>query len=54
MGCVCVCVCVCVKTQESAPLPVFQHLSEEELSGMYNEWMKIAADNVRSNRNNPL
>ena len=29
-------------------LNIFQHLNEEEINKTYEEWMKIAADNVSS------
>jgi len=29
-------------------ISVFQHLNEDEISKTYEEWMKIAADNVSS------
>jgi len=36
--------------KEAPRLPVFQHLTKEEINNTYNEWMKIAADNVRGGR----
>jgi hypothetical protein len=33
--------------QEEAPLPVSKILSPDEMNKRFEEWMKIAADNVR-------
>ena len=34
--------------KEAPKLPVFLTLSKDEINNTYNEWMKIAADNVRA------
>jgi len=39
--------------KEAPRLPVFQHLTKEEINNTYNEWMKIAADNVRREAMDP-